>query len=298
MSSEPPVKENRRLDALHRYQILDTEPEEVFDDIVKLAAAVCGTPIALMSFIDHDRMWVKSNRGFPREEISRRDSFCTHAIESTGVFEVPDAARDPRFASNKFVVEPPSIRFYAGVPLETLDGHAVGTLCVMGDKPHFLTAEQRVALETLARHAVRELDSRMRAIELAESLRTHEKTLCDLAASELRYREVLAHATDVIYTHTIAGDFTSINRAGSELCGYSVDEILRMNIRDIVAPEMIDRALKAIASKVFEDSAATRYELEVIHRNGTRIPLEVNTRVIYHGGRPVEIVGVGRVRSA
>jgi signal transduction histidine kinase/ActR/RegA family two-component response regulator len=155
-----PSNESERLQALHDYEILDTEPEPSFDEITTLAADVSGCPVATISLIDQDRQWYKSRLGLDIKETPRRDAFCAHTILEEKMVVVPDATKDPRFADNPYVLGDPKVRFYAGLPLVSPGGFAVGTLCVVDLKPRELTPDQRRALDSLARHVVTMLELR------------------------------------------------------------------------------------------------------------------------------------------
>lgn len=163
-----PTNESRRLKVLWQYDVLDTVPEEVFDDLTELAAYICEAPIALISLVDEDRQWFKARVGVTIKETTRDISFCAHAILSQSLFIVPDAAKDPRFKDNPLVTGPQKIRFYAGAPLVTPDGHALGTLCVLDKKPRKLRPQQEQALRVLAHHVVSQLELRRHARELAQ----------------------------------------------------------------------------------------------------------------------------------
>src|SRR2546428_4274334 len=165
-----PASEAQRLRTLRAYKILDTKPEERFDELTQLAAIICGVPISLISVLDADRQWFKSRFGLDVEETPRAQAFCTHAIMQPEMFVVPDAAKDERFARNPLVTGDPHIRFYAGAPLATRDGHLLGTLCVMDRQPHTLTKEQKTALEILARHVIANIELRSDLQELKDAL--------------------------------------------------------------------------------------------------------------------------------
>lgn len=168
-----PENESDRLKALASYQILDTAPERAFDDITGLASFVCGSPIALVSLVDHDRQWFKSRVGLQATQTHRDLAFCAYTIMGNGVLEVEDATKDERFAENPLVTSDPRIRFYAGAPLTTPSGHNLGSLCVIDRQPRKLSAEQNRALEALARLAVDEL-------ELRNICREMERTIAPL----------------------------------------------------------------------------------------------------------------------
>ena len=163
MSSPPiPANDVARVAALRALGILDTPPEPNYDDLTRLAAQICQVPIALISLVDADRQWFKARVGLDPAETPRELSFCAHAIAEpqTDVFVVPDASADPRFAANALVTGAPHIRFYAGTPLVTHDGWALGTLCVIDRVPRQLTPDQLHALTTLRRHILDALELR------------------------------------------------------------------------------------------------------------------------------------------
>ncbi len=155
-----PPNEPDRLRALREYGILDTAPEQSFDDLTALAAHLCEAPIALISLLDENRQWFKSRIGITATETARDISFCTHAILEPDLFIVPDACKDARFAENPLVTSDPHIRFYAGSPLVTPTGYALGTLCVIDHVPRELRPEQRQALAVLSRHVIAQLELR------------------------------------------------------------------------------------------------------------------------------------------
>ena len=169
MSAQTPNPEKKRLKVLWQYDVLDTVPEELFDDLTELAARICEAPIALISLVDEKRQWFKSKVGTTVQETSRDLSFCSHAIRQPGLFIVPDTTKDPRFAMNPLVTSDPKIRFYAGAPLLTPDGYALGTLCVIDKVARELRPDQQRALTILSRHVVSQLELRRRSRELAEA---------------------------------------------------------------------------------------------------------------------------------
>ena len=170
MRSIPPDNEARRLAALERYRVLDTSAEQIYDDIVRVAAGVCGAPIALISLIDQHRQWFKARVGLEAAQTPREYAFCEHVIRQQQTFIVTDATRDPRFAENPLVTGEPGIRFYAGAPLVTPDGYGLGSLCVIDRQERTLDANQIATLEGLARVVVNLLELRRTSHELAAAL--------------------------------------------------------------------------------------------------------------------------------
>ncbi len=181
MKADLPANEAERLAALQRYGILDSGAEQAYDDLTRLAAHIAGTPIALISLIDSDRQWFKSRVGIDGHETPRDIAFCAHAIlQPDKTLVVPDATRDPRFSDNPAVTDTLKVRFYAGAPLVTPDHHALGTLCVVDQKPRELEPEQLAALEVLSRQVVAQFELRRAARELHEQLANREVYLAQL----------------------------------------------------------------------------------------------------------------------
>ena len=185
--SAPPLlaDEDARLAALESYDILDTAREQAYDDFTTLAAAICNTPIAIISLIDKQRQWFKSQIGLDVNETPRDQAFCAHAIVDRQTLIVGDATMDARFHDNPLVVGNPNIRFYAGAPLITGDGHGIGTLCVIDRVPRTLTPEQIHSLEALSRQLMTHLDLRRANIALRET-ETAKKKFVAHVSHELR----------------------------------------------------------------------------------------------------------------
>jgi PAS domain S-box-containing protein len=189
--NKSPESENKRVEALRLYDILDTLPEQEYDDITRLASEICQTPIALISLVDENRQWFKSKIGLDVEETPRDVSFCAHAINEEGVFEVGNAALDERFMENPLVAGAPNIRFYAGAPLISKDGYRVGTLCVINSVPYSINESQKNSLLILARSVISmlELRKQKREAELFKKA-LDEVTMVSMLNARLEYEYV------------------------------------------------------------------------------------------------------------
>ncbi len=172
-----PANEKSRLEALKSYDILDTPPEDEYDEIVRLAALICGTTISTVTLIDEKRQWFKARLGLDAQEGHRDISFCAHAVGNSKPLIVPDTMEDARFVDNPYVTGAPDIRFYAGVPLITDEGHALGTLCVIDPTPRQLTAEQLEALTILSNQVVKQMNLRKRLVSFARSHEANTRLL-------------------------------------------------------------------------------------------------------------------------
>lgn len=192
MGTAVPSREAARVAALNRYAILDSEPEQSFDDLVILASHICKTPMALLSLVDDQRQWFKSTVGVQVRETPREVSICSHAIEQDDLFIVGDTLEDVRFRDNPLVVGDPHIRFYAGAPLVNEDGFALGTLCVVDRVPRQLDNEQKEALSAVGRLALRQMELRTNLQMLKDALndRTREEHARELELKRLEEKLV------------------------------------------------------------------------------------------------------------
>ncbi|WP_290887047.1 diguanylate cyclase [Arenimonas sp.] len=216
-SAPPPIPagaEQERIDALRRYRILDTLPEQAYDDIVALARQVCGTPQAVMTFIDEERQWFKASEGIEGEETERGIAFCDVAIRRPDeVTVVTDASRHPLFRDYPQVTGPDHLRFYAGAPMVAPGGHALGTVCVIDTQPRELSPRQRDALRALARLAVQLLESRRGQLDAQRQLVERELFTRDL----LRYQRQLEAENTELATEASTDALTGLlNRTGLE----------------------------------------------------------------------------------
>lgn len=206
--------EQARLDALQRYRILDTLPEQSYDDIVRLAALICGAPQAVMTFVDEDRQWFKAAHGIEGEQTERRIAFCDIAIRHPDeVLVVNDASLHPLFKDYPQVTGPDHLRFYAGAPMVTPGGQALGTVCVIDVQPRELLHDQLVALQSLARLAVQLLELRKGQLDAQRQLAERELHTRDL----LRYQRKLERENTELSAEASTDALTGLlNRTGLE----------------------------------------------------------------------------------
>ncbi len=190
ISSMTTPDEQERLLELYNYDLMDTPYEEDFDEIVRLASQICNVPMSLITLVDKERQWFKSRLGLEDTETGRDVSFCAHAIAGNHeVFEVEDATKDERFHDNPFVTADPNIRFYAGVPLVTVSGKKLGTLCVLNSHPQRLTEEQSFALKVLAKQVMKLAEQRI----MNRYLENFRKRLQHQGAAQNTIISVIAH---------------------------------------------------------------------------------------------------------
>ncbi len=269
-----PANESDRLAALERYKILDTLPEQVYDDLTQLAADICGTSIALISLVDKDRQWFKSRVGIDATETPRDISFCGHAVAANAILNVPDASLDPRFADNPLVAQDPNIRFYAGVPLITEDDFALGTLCVIDRQPRHLTEQQIRQLEALSRLAISQLGLRL------------QKASSQLLAS------VVESSDDAIITKTLGGIITSWNPAAERLFGYSETEAIGQPISILFPSDRLDEE-PHILVRLMRGERIEQFETIRINKEGKSIAVSATISPLRNNEG--EVVGASKI---
>ena len=252
MKAPPPENESARLAALQRYAILDTFPEQEFDDLSRLAAMICGTPIALVSLVDSHRQWFKSRIGIEETETSRDVAFCAHAILQPDVMVVRDALEDERFRENPLVTENPNVRFYAGAPLISQEGYALGTLCVIDRVPRELTPEQKDALKALSRLVVTQMELRRSVSDLSRAIRERRMT-------EEELDQLFTVSLDMLCIAGFDGYFKRINPAWEKLLGIPIEELLSKPFNEFVHPDDRDRTT-AEAERLDEGEQVISFE--------------------------------------
>src|SRR6266545_1432237 len=255
MQSAPlPNDEPARLAALQRYLVLDTPPERDFDNLTRLAAMICGTPIALVSLVDTHRQWFKARIGVDASETPRDVAFCAHGIlQPDELFVIPDATKDPRFCDNPLVTEDPNIRFYAGAPLKTPDGHAVGMLCVVVTMPRDLAPAALDTLQILGQQVVVQLEQRLKIEKLEYVVAERDRIVAAFRDSEQRYRELIQQSHGLICTHSLDGTLLSVNPEAASVLGYAPDELIGRNLSDVMTPAA-QRQLGAYLAQVAQET--------------------------------------------
>ncbi len=236
-----PENEAQRLEALRRYGILDTPPEVAFDELTRLVAQLCGTPIAHISLIDENRQWFKSRVGLDAAETPRAISLCAHAILQDDVMVLSDARQDERFADNPLVQGAPGIRFYAAMPLITPERFTIGALSVSDQIPRQLSPEQAETLRVLARQVMTQLELRRRLADLDRVIEEHQRTEEQLRTSEAFYHMLVETLPQNIFRKDPHGRFTFVNNKFCAALGKSPAEILGKTDYDFYPRELADK---------------------------------------------------------
>jgi PAS domain S-box-containing protein len=262
MNAPALTDEARRVAALRELGVLDTLPEAAFDTITATAAQLCGVPIALISLVDAQRQWFKSNFGLGGATETPRDvAFCDHAIRDDALFEVPDATRDPRFVDNPLVTAAPDIRFYAGAPIVMPGGERIGTVCVIDRAPRQLDEHQRAMLRHLA--------------AIVGAMLTQRRQLLDatsrLAESELRVRRLYEATPAILHSIGPDGRILHVSDRWLALMGYRRDEVVGRPSSDFLTPASQAHARDVVLPAFFRNGHCDRVEYQFVRRDGSVI---------------------------
>ena len=277
MKSAPhPPNETARIEALRQTGILDTPPEEEFDELARMASRICAAPIALISLVDADRQWFKARLGLQAAETPRDLAFCAHAILGEDVFIVQDAVKDDRFADNPLVNTDPFIRFYAGAPLVTPDGCALGTLCVIARVPRMLEPAQIESLRALARLAVGQIVLRRGARMFStqrDRLESSEREAREAGAARDRLQGLLDETGDLVQTSGRDGRLVFVNAAWKRSLGYDDDDVRRAMLWDVV-PTGAAGVFRQIFERLPADGVVDHLKTTLIAKDGRRVRVE------------------------
>ncbi|MGI4845647.1 MAG: PAS domain S-box protein [Janthinobacterium lividum] len=262
------------LDALH---LLDTPPESVFDRVTRLVSRMLDVPMALFSLVDADRQWFKSRVGLEPEQTPREHAFCAHAIGMSTPLVVHDALEDGRFSDNPLVNGPPNIRFYAGVPIRTTAGLAIGTLCALDTRPRTLSEDEAALLNDLAAILTKEVQYRERMAVAREQL---ARSNAVLGASEARFRTIFDIASVGIALVAPDGGWISVNQALCDIVGYSEEELWSRTFRQITHPEDVDLGMEQMRAIQRGELDGFRLEKRYLRKDGRPVwvNLDVSTK--------------------
>jgi PAS domain S-box-containing protein len=240
-NASDPELEQKRLNALRQYRILDTASEVDFDDLTRLASVCCNTPIACVCLVDENRIWLKSKVGIDWSEMPRESSPCGQLIRDNDVLCIQDVALDPRF-SNKFVVTGGAkLRFFAGMPLMSFDGYALGSLCVLDDKPNQLSESQRAALRILARQVSTQLELRKNQNQYLQARSEQHQAEKALKDANAFYHSLVEGLPQSIFRKDVCGRFTFANKRFCEGVGKTLDEIKGKTDFDVFPVELAQK---------------------------------------------------------
>lgn len=279
-----PSNETLRLAALHETAVLDTAPEQTYDDLTALAAHICGTPIALISLVDSDRQWFKSRVGLGAAETPRELAFCAHALlDPEELFEIADATRDKRFAGNPLVTTQPDIRFYAGAPLLSEEGLALGTLCVIDRKPRVLDEHQRASLRTIGRLASELLRNRRHEVKNQHYRQAMVEQLeREMAESEQRYRQLADNNPAMMIRCRNGPGWPMLyaSRAAEQITGYPASAFTEQPLLwgSLMLPEDAPAMAKKLAEQLAQGTDI-QVEYRIRHRDGSIRWIEGNARL-------------------
>ncbi|MCH9640209.1 MAG: diguanylate cyclase [Actinomycetia bacterium] len=294
-----------RLVALDSFAILDTPPEEAFDDLTALAAHVCATPMAVVSFIDAGRQWFKSQYGFELSGTSRDSLPYGPEFSADTLLEVPDTRLDARFSSHPMIAGEPRVRFFAAAPLVTAEGHVLGALCVMDVEPRALSDLQRKHLRALANQVLSQLELRNQARRFAAEVKARLAVAAELRKQQRMLDGVLKYTDVLIFAKDVEGRFVMTNRAFERASAVGEGGLIGLTDHDLFDPEVAEeyRRLDAITMKTREWQIVVE---GVPHADGTvptyrtaKFPLiDENDEVIGIGGVSADVTELAEARAA
>lgn len=288
-----PDDEGARLAVLRGYKILDTPPEEAFDDLTHLASFICGAPIALVSLVDAHRQWFKSRVGLDVPETPRDVAFCAHSIMQPDVLVVPDARADARFAEIPLVTGDTAIRFYASATLTSPEGYNLGTLCVMDRVPRNLSPEQREGLRMLGRQVMRQIELRRHVAALQSALTARDRAERTLRQNEARLQDFFDNANDLLQITSPHGELVYVNRTWRETLGYDEDDLAVLTLLDIIDPDKQAECIDYFWH-VMEGEQLPNLETVFVARTGEKIPVEGSINCQMIDGQPASIRAIFR----
>ncbi|MGB2924246.1 MAG: adenylate/guanylate cyclase domain-containing protein [Limnothrix sp.] len=228
-----PHNEEKRLQALEEFEILDSPAEDEFDDLAALAAHICGTPVALISLVDRHRQWFKSKIGIDAPETPREMSFCAHALlEPEKTLIVPNTREDERFADNPLVTGDEDVQFYAGTPLVTSDGFPIGTLCTIDHMPRNLTPAQTSALQRLGRQVINQMELRINVRRLRNQIQQNQRVEAKLQASNQQVVDLLEGMNDGFIALNHRWQISYVNQEGLKILGKDEAESIELDPKE------------------------------------------------------------------
>jgi PAS domain S-box-containing protein len=276
-----PNQEAVRLEALRQYQILDTQPEKAYDDIAQLAAFICGTPIALVNFIDETRQWFKAKIGLDVPEMPRNVGLSYLCQERQDLVVVSDALADEKLATNPVVTSYPFVRFYAGVPLITPRGDMLGTLCILDNVPRQLSEQQLEALQALGRQVIGQLELRRNLAEVSRVTEEQKQVEAALRRSQQDLRDFVENATVGMHWVQADGTIAWANQAELDLLGYTRPEYIGHLITEFhVDQDVIDDILQRLS----RNETLCNYEARLRRKDGSICHVLINSNVFWQDG--------------
>ena len=277
-----PPNEEDRLKALHRYDALECGAEPEIDNLARLAAQICGTPIGAVCLVDDVRQVTIGSHGLPAADVPRNTSFCALAIAAGALTCVPDTAKDPRFKNNPHVTGSPGVRFYAAAPIVTPDGFPIGALNVMDVVPRELAPEHAESLTALAKQVMLEFEMRRAMDELQREVAEHERTEAALIQAESKYRSIFENAGEGIFLTTPDGKYLAANPMLAQIYGYESSDELMRTVHNITDQLYVDpKRREEFRRRLHAEEFIADFESQVYRRDGSIIWISEKARAVH-----------------